>query len=109
MDNFNKVISFALGLVVVVVFLAVISGKINLKNKIPQLSGLSKTQVTPSPTTTPRPVQTPSAGYSLYKNASVSVDKTQPTKTIPATGAPTIFIPMLFSTFITGLYFKKRS
>ena len=37
MDSFNKVISFVLGLVVVLVFFAVVTGKINLKAKQHQL------------------------------------------------------------------------
>lgn len=40
MDSFNKIISFVLGLVVVLVFFAVITGRINFKNnsvKIPEI------------------------------------------------------------------------
>ena len=34
MDSFNKVISFVLGLVVVIVFFLVLTGKINFINKL---------------------------------------------------------------------------
>ena len=56
MDQFNKAISFFLGLIVVVVFLAVATGKINLKGKtLPFLKGST---VTTTPTPTPEPIST---------------------------------------------------
>lgn len=112
MENLNKVVSFALGLVVVVVFLAVISGKIDLRKKItgsssakPASSGFSLFGLKPSPTPTPTPTLTniPAASttYNQYNS--------QKPKTIPATGSPTILIPVLFSFLAGGLYLKKKN
>lgn len=99
MDSFNKIISFVLGLVVVLVFLAVITGKLNLKSK--PFSGSS-------PTPTPTPTQKPStvtitgiSGNNLYKQNG------QIPKSIPSTGLPTLFIPMLLSGLIGGNFLRK--
>lgn len=101
MDSFNKVISFVLGLVVVLVFLAVITGKLNLKSK--PFGGFS-----PTPTTTPTPAQKPStiavtgiSGNNLYKQ------NDQIPKSIPATGLPTLFIPTLLAGLMGGNFLRK--
>ncbi|MBI5123775.1 hypothetical protein HZA75_08030 [Candidatus Roizmanbacteria bacterium] len=93
MDSFNKVISFVLGLVVVLVFLAVITGKLNLKSK--PFGGSS-------PTSTPTPTQKPSP-TNVYNQTSIS---TAP-KSIPATGLPTLFIPMLLAGLVGGGFLRK--
>lgn len=126
MDSFNKVISFVLGLVVVLVFLAVITGRLNLKSKT---SSASKSVPTPtstqkkgeglfgffksaSPTPTPTPTQKPSStlkigttvsGNNVYNQTS---GPTAP-KSIPATGLPTLFIPMLLSGLVGGSFLRK--
>ncbi|PJA55225.1 hypothetical protein CO165_04710, partial [Candidatus Roizmanbacteria bacterium CG_4_9_14_3_um_filter_33_18] len=56
MDSFNKVISFVLGLIVVLVFFAVVTGKINLKSK-------TSTTSTSKSTITPTPIQKSSGGF----------------------------------------------
>jgi len=112
MENLNKVVSFALGLVVVVVFLAIISGKIDLRKKItgsssvkPASSGFSLFGLKPSPTPTltPTPTKVPvtATTYNQYNS--------QKPKTIPATGSPTILIPVLLSSLVGGLYLKKKN
>ncbi|MBI2641720.1 hypothetical protein HYW87_03960, partial [Candidatus Roizmanbacteria bacterium] len=51
MDNFNKILSFVLGLVVVIVFIAVITGRLNLRNRLARVSGVSPTpKQSPTPT-----------------------------------------------------------
>lgn len=100
MDNFNKVISFVLGLVVVVVFLAVISGRLNLKNKL--ASGKNPT-VTPTQATGEK-TNTVSVGSTKYQT------NTSPAKqpnTIPSTGAPLFLFPVAISSFLGGIYLKK--
>jgi len=52
MDSANKVISFVLGLVVVIVFIAVITGRIKLKPPS-SLPFFRKTAITTSPTPKP--------------------------------------------------------
>lgn len=111
MENLNKVLSFALGLVVVVVFLAIISGKIDLRKKIPLLSGKTteKTSLTPTPTPAPSSVSVEPEPtiYTNYKDG-LTIGKTTSPKTIPATGSPTILIPVLFSSLTAGIYLRKK-
>lgn len=103
MDNFNKVISFILGLVVVIVFFAVITGRLNLRGRIPLLTK----SATPTPTTTPTPISTvkisppPPASSQSYNR----YQKTP--STIPATGSPTIFLPILTASLLVGLRLKN--
>jgi len=118
MDSFNKVISFALGLVVVLVFFAVVTGKINLKSKTSTTTakttitptpaqknsggffGLFK-PATPTPTPTSKPVSSTSEGTSennVYKQNTT----TSSAKSIPSTGLPTLFIPFLISGLAGG-------
>jgi hypothetical protein len=95
MDSFNKIISFVLGLVVVVVFLAVISGRLNLGSK----------KASPTPTPTPTPTV---AGTSISKVtiSQTPINNYQNPKTIPSTG-PELLFPLVFSSFLSGLYLKK--
>ena len=126
MDSFNKVISFALGLVVVLVFFAVVTGKINLKSKTATTA--TNSVVTPTPvqkndggffglfksaTPTPTPTQKPSVSTTseVSKN-NIYAQNNQTTtsssaKSIPSTGLPTIFIPMLFSGLAGGSLLRK--
>ena len=103
MDSFNKVISFVLGLVVVIVFLAIISGKIDLRKRITGSGGVSLFGSKPTPTLTPTvtPTQKPTAIYNQYNN--------QTPKKIPATGSPTIILSLLFSALSGGIYLRKKS
>ena len=99
MDSFNKVISFVLGLVVVLVFLAVITGKLNLKSK-----PFGGSFPTPTPTQKPSPTAVVSvSGNSVYNQTSIS---TTP-KSIPATGLPTLFVPILLSGLVGGNFLRK--
>lgn len=110
MENLNKVFSFALGLVVVVIFLAIISGKIDIRKKIPLLSQTT-TQKTVSPTPTPTPTTTSirpkPTTYTNYQDKT-TINKTYNVKTIPATGSPTILLPVFFSFLSSGLYLRRK-
>ena len=60
MDQFNKVLSFILGLVVVAVFIVVASGKINLKGiNLPKASTAVNVTPTSTPNITPKPTSKP--------------------------------------------------
>lgn len=123
MDSFNKVISFALGLIVVLVFFAVVTGKINLKSKTS--TSASKTTITPTPaqknnggffgffkssTPTPTPT-TKSTSSNTEETGENNVYKqnttTSSAKSIPSTGLPTLFIPMLISGLAGGSLLRK--
>lgn len=78
MDQFNKAISFILGLVVVAVFIAIASGRINLKNKLPLFAKSTPTpalSITPIPTTITEKKQT-----SLFGNL-FNFNKPKPSST----------------------------
>lgn len=123
MDSFNKVISFVLGLVVVLVFLAVITGRINLKNKSASTSVLTPTPIqknsgglfgffnksTPTPTPTQKPSTITVTGISennIYKQNN-QTSKTSTAKSIPATGLPTLFVPALLLGLVGGSFLRK--
>lgn len=101
MDSFNKIISFVLGLVVVIVFFAVVTGKINFKGGFPKLSKPTPTptqSVTPAPTTKAK--ITPTGTYESYKSGGK-------TTSIPATGLPTLFIPTLLAGAASGIFLRN--
>jgi len=125
MDSFNKVISFVLGLVVVLVFFAVVTGKINLKSKNnttlasaitptpTQDSGgffsfLKRATPTPTPTTESSSIDidTNTSKNNSYKQNN-QVSSQSNAKSIPSTGLPTIFIPLLFSGLAGGGFLSK--
>lgn len=124
MDSFNKVISFVLGLVVVLVFFSVVTGKINLKSKT-NTTTAAKTTLTPAPTQknsggffgffkSDTPTPTPTIN-SLSSNSEGKGDNnvykqntaTSSAKSIPSTGLPTLFIPMLISGLAGGSLLRK--
>lgn len=101
MDTFNKTISFVLGLVVVLVFLAVVTGRLNLRSRLPLLSGKLPT---PTMTNPPLPTQTPTTinTYNKYQT-----NREKKPVIIPATGSPTALLPILFSGLFGGIFLKK--
>ncbi len=123
MDSFNKVISFVLGLVVVLVFLAVITGKLNLKSKSAPTSNITPTPTQKSnggffgffnkPTLTPTPTQKPYSISTVNVNDDNVYNQYGPTlkpsypKSIPSTGLPTLFFPILFSGLVGGSFLRK--
>ena len=121
MDSANKIISFVLGLVVVIVFFAVITGRIKLKT--PNLLFLGKkTTLTPTPTVTPKPNIISSVtipGNTTQKTGSTTNSNYQPynktvvsnngnLKTIPSTG-PGLLLPIAISSLIGGIYIKRKT
>lgn len=109
MDNFNKIISFVLGLVVVIVFLAVITGRFNIRKSFQGLG--QQTKVTPTPTLiagqnlSPTPV---SVASGQANTTNYRTNAKTPTS-IPATGSPSILLPIIFSSLSLGIYLKRKS
>jgi len=124
MDSFNKVISFVLGLVVVLVFFAVVTGKINLKSKtstasVPTPTPITKNnggffsflkRATPTPTPTIKSpsinIDTNTSKNNSYKQSNQVYSQSN-AKSIPSTGLPTLFIPLLFSGLAGGGFLSK--
>lgn len=124
MEQFNKVISFVLGLVVVIIFLAVATGRINLKGGVWPFTRAKTTPTVAKGTPTPTPksstlslnqtktatkngtvaaVPTPgSAQYHSYSyNGSVP-------SSIPNTG-PELLLPIAISSLLGGSFLQKMS
>lgn len=80
MGDFNKVLSFILGLIVVVVFFVVLSGRLNLSTKL--LPG-SQTKITPTVTPTPKVAKKPGFFERLFakKNPTPTPTPTEKTTT----------------------------
>lgn len=123
MEGFNKAVSFILGLVVVVVFVAVLTGRINLKNRIPSFTGGIFNRPTPTPTKIPvvirptvifdhqnqtqnKPDNQENANYHQYQTNNTPPNTN--TTNIPNTG-PELFFPIVFSGLSLGLLCKKIS
>ncbi|OGK24065.1 hypothetical protein A3C25_05120 [Candidatus Roizmanbacteria bacterium RIFCSPHIGHO2_02_FULL_38_11] len=109
MDNFNRIVSFVLGLIVVIVFLAIVTGRFNIGNRTKNLGG--QTKISPTPTVvigrnlSPTPVPKVPLNQGTV-NANKPALKS-PT-TIPATGAPTLLLSAFFSTLSLGIYLKTK-
>ena len=115
MQGLNKAISFILGLVVVVVFIAIVSGRIQLGKLIPTFSSGTKTasNITPTPSpvsTTPAMEQTGTETHSYQTTNEKQTTGTPGSnvKTIPNTGAPTLLIPFALSGMASGLFLRKK-
>lgn len=109
MDNFNKVVSFVLGLVVIVVFLAIITGRFRLGNTLTNLTKRNVT-VTPSPTKTSSiKTQIPAKVVSKGQGKSpIIYNQYQAPSSIPSTGAPTILVPLLIGGLFAGRFLQKQ-
>lgn len=112
MDSFNKIISFVLGLVVVIVFFAVVTGRINFKGGLPRLT---KATVTPTQSPTPTPssesgtriVISPTSASNTGRYQQQQAQAQKKTTQIPATGLPTLFIPSLLAGAGMGAFLRK--
>ena len=112
MEDFNKIISFVLGLIIVVVALVIITRKYDFTKKLLPFSSNAKISVTPTPTGKVISEVTvkgqPGASYQVnnYQQQTIPSGKT-PTS-IPATGAPTFLLPIYAASFFLGLRLKKK-
>ena len=119
MDSANKVISFVLGLVVVIVFLAVITGRFKLKS-IASLPFVSKTTPTPTVTSKGKIISSVTVPGTTTQNTGVSsnpnsnykpyntISNNGNLKSIPSTGEPTILLSIALSSLLGGIYLKKK-
>lgn len=122
MDSFNKVLSFVLGLIVVIVFIVVLSNRLNLGNK---LLPFRQSSPTPTPKTVAKgTTPTPTVGF--FQPTTQPQAKggqqagQQPTqqpaqgqkgtvKSIPATGSPTEALLILNSALLLGFYLRRKT
>lgn len=116
MDNFNKIISFVLGLIVVVVILLMVTGRLKIFNSKSGIFSISKGNTTASPTptkvaesVTPSVTDEPDANASVTPRQSPSPTRTQAIKTIPNTGASTDILIASFILMGVGFLFKKAT
>jgi hypothetical protein len=114
MDQLSKILSLAVGLIVVVAAFAVFTGRINLGNGFPKLLSNNTVKTTPTPT-----ISQPKFNQ-LFENTDKQLS--QATKTneynssemskssatsIPATGNPTIMLTLAIGTFAMGNYLRR--
>lgn len=114
MDQLSKILSLAIGLIVVVTAFAVFSGRINLGGSFPKLflNNTVKTTPTPSPTKTGFEAVFNNTDKQLTQ--ATKVNKYNPNEvntpnatSIPATGSPTIMISLAIGMFGLGSYLRK--
>lgn len=103
MDNFNKVASFILGLVVVVVFIAILTGRINIGKKLSSLTA----KTTPTPTQVQNKTVTVSTTGNTAKTSTYHSYEGSTPSNIPSTGPETVLLPILFSGAGIGYFLKK--
>jgi len=116
MEGFNKAISFILGLVVVVVFIAIVTGRINLfkKGGQPIFSGGIFSSATPTPSLEPAPtssamILSPTAGQANPTNHPYQSNNSGAVKTpstIPSTG-PEMLIPLVAFALVLGVFLRR--
>jgi hypothetical protein len=114
MEDFNKVISFVLGLIVVVVALVFISRKYDLTKKLLPFSSTAKVSVTPTPTEkvisevtiSPNKTKETKTIDNKTNNYQAQLTSTRPS-TIPSTGSPTLLLPLLGSGFFIGMKLRR--
>lgn len=133
MEQFNKALSFILGLVVVAVFIIVASGKFNFKGlnvakTNTSVSGTPTPQPTSrpwfffgskptvAPTTKPTPTSTPQTNayagngeqqQNQQDNSFHPYSGTSTPTSIPNTGVPIVLFPLFGTSLLTGIFMKK--
>ncbi len=101
MEGLNKIVSFILGLVVVIVFFAVVTKRIDLKN-------IGKKNNSTTAVTTKSITPTPKIISSIKINPTNHLYSTStPPSSIPSTGLPTLFIPTLLAGLFGGNFLRK--
>lgn len=111
MGNVNKIVSLIIGLVTVAVFFAVLTGRINLKNKLPRISSNKSISPTPAKKIQAKNVPTPTLTYRVnqYQNQSNSQGQTGNISQIPTTGVSLFFYSTLFTTLSVGFYLRNKN
>jgi hypothetical protein len=116
MESFNKVLSFFLGLVVVIVFIIVLSNRLNIKSKIIPLSNITvNKKLSPTPTPIIKKTisvqQTKKTEQIKFTQPSIVKQETKggvvSINTIPETGPATPLLVFYSSSALLGFYLKK--
>lgn len=113
MESLNRIIFLVLGLIALIVLLAVVSGRINLKGKLPLFSeGAKNISVTPTPkTSSPSTTKTGETNNDTKPYKTTNAATPTPAKkltTIPATGLSPVVLAFMFSLLILGYSLHKR-
>lgn len=112
MEGLNKIIFLVLGLIAVIIFFAVLTGRINLKGKLPTFSDIGKkVNSTPTPTvskTEPTTVYkrnsiNPTPNNQSYTKNNQTKNPTKTITSIPATGVPVLFLTAAFALLGAGI------
>ena len=108
MGDFNKIFSFVLGLLVVVVILAIVTKRFNLSDRVRFSKGGAAT-VSPTPFDTIEITGGSVAGESSNKPTFPQKGYTgkNPTQT-PKTGPAETLLFLSFSSAVAGLYLRKK-
>lgn len=109
MESFNKIVSFILGLLVVVVLLAIISGRLDLKKRFLPSLKITNTTTTPSPFPTNKQVVERAVSPTPIKKTTYNRYQTTGASSIPNTGSPTLLLPIVFSSLLAGSYLRKKN
>jgi len=123
MDNFNRILSFIIGLVVVMIVVAIVANRLNMGRKVSTLSNsLKRSTPTPSPieniptTTGYNAKLSPTSTLVARQNAATQTGTgTFPTtkggvpssSTIPSTGASTLLVPLALGGSLLGGLLRK--
>ena len=136
MEQFNKALSFVLGLVVVAVFIVVASGKFNFKGfSLPKSKTTLNITPTVTPYVTPKPTSKPWFSFNqptakptakptnvpkinkYSKGAAQQQSQQDPNyrsysgsnvpTSIPNTGVPIVLFPLFGTSLLTGIFLRK--
>jgi len=114
MDQLSKILSLAIGLIVVVIAFAVFTGRINLGSNFPKLLSNNVKNITPTPTISQSKFDQLFENTDKQLNQATKVTKynssdvkTSSATSIPATGNPTEIISLAIGTFAFGVYLRK--
>jgi hypothetical protein len=122
MDNANKIISFVLGLIVVIVVLLLITGRLGLfkgMNILPVSRGNSATPsatlkktaegkgATPTPKRMAVNVVATATPVVQNNNQSSQQKDQEPIKTIPSTGASSDILALMIFGLVGGMFLRK--
>lgn len=108
MGNLNKIISLVIGLITVAVFFAVLTGRINLRERFN--GSTAKKTITPTPTrirSQARITPTPTLAYVVnrYQNGN---NQGKNITQIPSTGIPMILTSGLLASLSIGIYLRRK-
>ena len=107
MDNFNKIISFILGLIVVIVFIVILARRGTFSGTAPIVKNVTPMVV--APTAINMAVRTISPTPITNVNYKTGERVTGGVTTIPNTGAETMFFPLALTALGAGLFLKRAT